>query len=440
MDQQEHHASQQNQLRPLHPGCDGPADFRRPGCNTGLGQLDLGELGAVLPDAGRELAGGPGNHPDRWSRFLGRRKPCRSRRHHQVAIRAAYGTALWTGATVVYNSTRGTFDFTGGATGANAVAVAAGNSGDIAAQLGWLGAGTILSDGADAQTVTEVLDLNIQLSNNFGSFLFIPTLTEDEIIEAATWTDLQNVDFMYLVRSSGSTQSNTFWTDLQTFAGVAVTLAPVSTEYDEMIPGIILAATDYSAQNSVQNYMFQMNFPGLTAKVTDTETANTYDNVRTNYYGNTQTAGRVLTFYQRGVLMGGTTAPVDQNVFANEIWLKDAAGASIMNLLLALPVVSANKVGQSQVLGVLQSVIDQAIFNGTISVGKTLNTTQKLFITQETGSDKAWYQVQNLGYWVSATVRSYTTEDDRTEFEIVYTLIYSKDDAIRKVIGRHVLI
>lgn len=358
----------------------------------------------------------------------------------QAAIRAAYGTALWTGSTVVFNATRGTFDFVGGDTGPNIVAVDPGASNDIAAQLGWIGAGTILSDGSDEQTITDVLALNIQISNNFGSLLFMPALDDDQVTEAAAWTDLQNVAFMYLLPADTETVANTYYTDLQTYSGVAVTLRPDTDEYPEMIPGIILAATDYAAQNSVQNYMFQLNFPGLAASVTDTQTSETLNNIRCNYYGNTQTAGRILTFYQRGVLMGGTTAPVDQNVFANEMWLKDAAGASIMDLLLALPVVSANKVGQSQVLGVLQSVIDLAVLNGTISVGKTLNTVQKLFITQETGSDKAWYQVQTVGYWVAATTRSYVTQDDRTEFEIVYTLIYSKDDAIRKVIGRHVLI
>ena len=34
--------------------------------------------------------------------------------------------------------------------------------------------------------------------------------------------------------------------------------------------------------------------------------------------------------------MGLSTDPLDMNTFANEQWLKDAAGVSIMNLLLAV--------------------------------------------------------------------------------------------------------
>jgi hypothetical protein len=40
--------------------------------------------------------------------------------------------------------------------------------------------------------------------------------------------------------------------------------------------------------------------------------------------------------------MGLATDPVDMNVYANEIWLKDAAGAAILSLLLSLGKVSAN--------------------------------------------------------------------------------------------------
>jgi hypothetical protein len=37
-------------------------------------------------------------------------------------------------------------------------------------------------------------------------------------------------------------------------------------------------------------------------------------------------------------------------------------------------------------------------------------------------------------------MQSYVTVDGRTEWKAVYTLIYSKDDTVRKVEGSHVLI
>ena len=359
----------------------------------------------------------------------------------QAAVRAeSGGGAEWTSANVTYDSVRGSFNLTGGITGAATIAVSAGLSGDIAGQLGWLAAGTILSNGVAAESLTQTLTNSANLSTNFGAVYFIPALNITQNTEIATWIKGQNVRYMFCLPAVDNTAANLYWTDLQTYDGTGVTLSPSAGQYPELIPAMILAATDYNAQNSVQNYMFQQNFEGITASVTDTNTANAYDIIRTNYYGNTQTAGQILTFYQRGVLMGGSNAAVDMNVYANEMWLKDAAGAAILTLLLSLSKVSANKTGQAQILSVLQSVVDAALFNGTISVGKTLNAAQKLFITQISGSDKAWQQVQTIGYWLNCAIVSFVTEDGRTEFKAVYTLIYSKDDTIRKVDGSHILI
>jgi hypothetical protein len=147
-----------------------------------------------------------------------------------------------------------------------------------------------------------------------------------------------------------------------------------------------------------------------------------------------------LDFYQRGVMMGLATDPVDMNTYANEMWFKDAVGAAIMSLFLSAARVSANATGRGQLLAIIQSVIEQATYNGTISVGKPLNTTQKLYITNLTGDENAWQQVYNIGYWVDVNLESFVTTDGRTEWKAVYTLIYAKDDAIRKVEGSHVLI
>lgn len=354
----------------------------------------------------------------------------------QTAIRTKTGS-MWTAATVTWNSTRQSFDFVGGSTGEAVISVTAGSGGsDIAGQLGWL-SGEILSNGAGAESVTDTLIASSDLSDNFGSFLFIPALTSDQVVEAATWNDTQNVKFQYCVPVL-AVDASTYSAALIGLSGVSLTLSDTAAEYPEMVPMIILAATDYSKRNSVQNYMFQQF--DLTPSVTTTTDANTYDPLRVNYYGRTQTAGQYIDFYQRGTLMGGQTDPVDMNVYANEQWLKDAAGANIMGLLLALSRVSANAEGRSQLIAILQDVIDRALFNGTISVGKPLNTTQKLYIGEITGDDLAWHQVQNIGYWLDCTIESYVTTDSRTEWKAVYTLAYSKDDAIRKVEGTHVLI
>jgi hypothetical protein len=308
---------------------------------------------------------------------------------------------------------------------------------DLTAPLGWTGTGVILSDGAAIESVTDVLTESADASNNFGSFLFMPALTIEEIEEAAIWNNTQNVLYMYMVPVIDANAS-AYSAALIGYQGIAVTLSEVADEYPEMIPMIILAATNYEARNSVQNYMFQIF--NVTPGVVDTTDSNTYDGLRVNYYGRTQTAGQFLDFYQRGILMGLPVNPVDQNVYANEQWLKDAVGASIMELLLALAKVSANAKGRIQLISQIQAVVNEGLFNGTISVGKTLTNTQKLYISEITGDDNAWRQVQTIGYWLDCVMVDYVTEDDRVEYKAVYTLVYSKDDIVRKVEGSHVLI
>lgn len=354
----------------------------------------------------------------------------------QTAIQAETG-AQFTAATVTYDSIRKSFNLVGGSTAAPAtISVTAGASNDVAAAIGWL-AGAILSDGVAAETVTEVLSESTDASNNFGSFLFMPALTIEQVEEAATWNATQNVLFQYCVPVSADDASD-YYDTLKGYQGTGVTLSGIAGEYPEMIPMMILAATDYSRRNSTQNYMFQQF--NVTPSVTRNLEKNIYDPLRVNYYGRTQSAGQFIDFYQVGVLMGLATNPTDMNTYANEQWLKDAAGAAIMSLLLSLAKVSANASGRAQLIATVQSVVQQALFNGTISVGKPLDNTQKQFIIAQTGDELAWLQVQNIGYWLDCALQSYVTVDNRTEWKAVYTLIYSKDDVIRKVEGSHQLI
>lgn len=362
----------------------------------------------------------------------------------QTAIRAySAGGADWTSATVVYSAspTQGgspQFVLTGGVTGAEAMGIAAAGSGtDLGPLVGWLDASAIVGQGSAVETLTDTLDSSIDISNNFGSFLFLATLTTDQITEVATWNDSQNVMYQYMVPVTAATAS-AINAAIAGFAGNAMTLSPLSGEYPEMIPMTVLAATNYDAINSVQNYEFQTGFP-VTASVTTDADADTYEALLVNFYGQTQSAGAFITFYQQGVLTGVAQDPVDQNTYANEQWLKDALAAQLLSLLLALAKVSANTQGVAQITAVMQAVINQALSNGTISIGKPLNAIQKLYITNATGSNTAWQQVQANGYWLNVVIVPFVV-DSVTKYKAVYTLIYAKDDVIRFIQGSDILI
>lgn len=348
------------------------------------------------------------------------------------------GGAQWTGAVVTFNAQANAFELVGGATGAAPVSINPATAGSIAASMGWLEPAAVFADGAIAESALDSFTASHLANDNFGSFGFIPVLDEADIEAIMLANKALNVKFMGLFRVPDIATGQGWFAMWAGIGGSGLVLAPLATQYPDVMVMAVLAATDYNRRNSVQNYMYQIF--NLTPSVQSDEDADFADAARINYYGLTQKAGQPIAFFQRGVLLGLPTDPVDMNVYANEIWFKDLAGSAIMELLLALARVSANSTGRAQLIAVLMSIIGQATFNGTISIGKPLTTIQKLYIAQLTGDELAWHQVQNIGFWLDCVLSSYVTVDGRTEWKAVYTLIYSKDDAIRKVEGSHVLI
>jgi len=362
----------------------------------------------------------------------------------QTAIRAEDDPQLLT-ATVTFNTNTNQFTLMGSTPGSGTLtAVATGGADDISDELGWTTGGTIIVAGQGAVTAAESVGASADISNNFGSFVYVTPatpMTNDDIKEIAEWTDLQNNLFLYSLATPLS-NLETLFALIKGYSGVAINILSTTQANDfiEQSPCEILAATDYDAPGASQNYMFYQ-FPKRNITVSDDNTANTVDKSRGNYIGVTQSAGQQIAFYQRAVLCGGSTAAVDMNTFANEMWLKSAFTAAFFSLFLNVPQVPADPVGEAMLLGVMNPVITLAKINGSISAGKAINAVQQQYITQISGDPNAWRQVQTLGYWLNISFSSRTNPDNGlTEWIAKYQFIYSKADAIRAVIGSDVMI
>jgi hypothetical protein len=381
----------------------------------------------------------------------------------QAAINAETGT-MWTAAYVTYNALTSTFNFVGGdnsqAYSAATISVTQDEDGsDISGKLGWYPPsstvngtyifGAIWAHGSQVETITETLNNAFSVTNNFGTICFCYTginnntgLTLTQYQEAANWNNALNPNVQFELSIPVLPENTSEWfLGLEGIGGCSMTLSPITlatpapTEFPEQCTAAIKAATAYDAPavNSVQNYMFQV-FPTLTPSVSDDTTANALDAQSINYIGVTQNAGVQLAFYQRGFMQGGPSNPLDQNVYANEQWLKSALASAIMTLLLNVSEVPANTQGQAMILSVLLTVINQATANGTIEIGKTLTNQQITNITQVTGNPTAWRQVQNSGYFLTVIIQQ-RPNILPVEYEAVYTLVYSKNDVIRFVQG-----
>lgn len=365
----------------------------------------------------------------------------------QTAIRLSADSQLTT-ASVTYNTNTGQFVLTGSVVGSGTLSVALGGSpaspADVAALVGWGTTGAVNVPGQSADTPQQAAQKSAAISNNFGSFVFVttnPILTIAQILAIAQWNSVQNNQYVYSVA-----RTITDFADLKAavggFSGTALHLlsSTLPNDFVEQCVCEIAGATDYDEPNSVQNYMYYQ-FPNRNTTVMDDTTADLADSLLANYIGVTQENGQALAFYQRGVMCGGPSDALDMNTYVNEIWLKSTISAAIMRYFLAVGRIPANETGQAAVLAILQTPIDSAKTNGVISAGKTLDTTSQQFITQISNSPTAWRQVATIGYWLNVTFSSYVNPlNSRTEWKATYTLIYSKDDVIRFVEGRDILI
>jgi len=358
------------------------------------------------------------------------------------------GGSQWTAAVVTYNSTSGAFNLVSGTAAADTIGVQAASANDLAGPLGWLNPATVLSNGTAAQLLPANLAQLVNISNNFGSIVIGPssfnTLTNVEAIANFNNSLTPNIQFIFSAATSRANAAA--WSAaLLDIGGCGLTLepasgevnAPATLEYPEMVPGMIFAATNYTNPNSVQNYKYQ-EF-NLTPSVnTDADYA-LYTGLNINFYGSTQTAGQIISFYQNGTMMGLPASPQYFNLYANEIWFKDNLAAALLNLQLALTQIPANSKGAALISAQMQSVINQALNNGVISVGKTLTETQILYIGEVTSSPTAWQQVQTNGYWFNVVIVQSVVNSVVT-YTAEYTLVYSKDDTVQSITGSNILI
>lgn len=355
----------------------------------------------------------------------------------QTGIRAnTAGGDMWTLATVEYSTTYNGFVLTGGSEEESIITNATSHTSgtDVSGLLKWnLASAPVVSNGADAETLTEALDRMSNISNNFGSLLFVESLTTEQKTEVSTWIDNQNVMYMYSTPVNASS-----YADVQTAVngldGVGLTY-DINSDKAEYMPCALLGAINWDRVNASINFMFQQ-FDNDTPSVTTDTLSDTLDNLSINYLGTTQQAGKLISFYQRGYLQGDIA---DMGIYVNEMWLKDALVTEFMNILLALDKMPANTNGKATMSNATQSIVDEAKNNGVILAGKELTNVQKAYIEQITGSDTAWRDVYTNGYWLDINIKTETISG-QVNYILDYVLIYSKGDSIRKVEGSNIAI
>ncbi len=127
--------------------------------------------------------------------------------------------ASLTATTVSYNSASGGFDVDTNGTADGALTFASDTSGFLS-DIG-LDSTAVFSTGIAAQSITNLLDATIELTNDFGGYAFVQDITSDEVEEAAIWNDGQNFNFMLSFKALKAELSS-FYESLNGYGGVAM--------------------------------------------------------------------------------------------------------------------------------------------------------------------------------------------------------------------------
>ena len=350
----------------------------------------------------------------------------------QTAIQALEGS--FESATVTYNSTKTSFNLDTNGTADGEINLT--SDSEILKTLGWDSLATF-SNGVTAQTVTEQLVAMADVSNDFGSYVYIDKLTLEQVEESATFNDTQNVSYQYHVQIEKSDAQN-YYDTLKGYSGLGLTINETAGEYPEILPCAQLSSQDFNSTSASTNYMF-INSPLLTPQVASDAEYTLYKGLRINFIGVTQESGNLIQFYQHGNLQGPITAPIPMGEYANEQWLKSTIKAAFLNLLVSLPNFPKDDTGLSFGNATLQAVVTDALNNKVISVGKTLSDEKKAFVNATTGDANAVDAIQGSGFWF----RTYFTEeieDGQTTVVFNYLLLYASSESVRKVSGTNTLI
>ena len=296
--------------------------------------------------------------------------------------------------------------------------------------------GAVSSVGAEETNYTDVFKNSYEISNNFATFIFLGLDDKDELSTLATFVK-QNYpsEFMMVIP-----------VDVEHFRDIQSAVANIDgvslehcytedTKYNFVLPMAITATTDYNKENGTVDYMYTQD-SNMGIAIDNDEYAKDLDELKINYYGRTQQAGQKLAFYQNGVLQGNYQ---DQNIYVNEIWLKDALVTKFLNYMLLTANWYANKAGQSIGQGLIVDIIERAKLNGTITTEKEISENDKNYIYNITTDENAWRQIYQLGYYLITSIEKVKINNQDT-YQFNYTLLYSKGDSIKKVEGQNILI
>lgn len=304
------------------------------------------------------------------------------------------------GFAVTWDSIIGAFVFTTTATGATATLTVA--TGTLAAPLGLDAASApALSQGADAQTPGDAMDVVIDTTTDFITFTTIYTPVDDDKVAFGEWAHAQSSRYGYVMPDSNNAATQSGDT---TSAGARIkalgygSVIPIFDPNDPLLVAAffmgVVASVDTSRTNGRATLAFRNGFanPGVTSKtIADNLIANGY-----NFIGRYATAATQFIFSYPGQ-MTGQFPWIDS--FYCQAWMGDQFQLQTLTVMQSVGYIPYSDEGYQMIADALRTTVNAALNFGAIVAGVTLSDTQRAEVNYIAGADIAT-TIETQGYYI----------------------------------------
>lgn len=284
---------------------------------------------------------------------------------------------------------------------------------DVSALLGLTeDSGAVLSQGTDALTAAQNMNLVTTVSRNWVGFTTAYETEVDEASALAAWADIDD-DYVYFDWSTDtkmldqSTQASTKAAQLAEYDYNCLAMV-YGTAQDTAAFLAVGASIDWSAIQGIKTW-FAKSASGIKASVLSDEVSEALDDLKVNYVGTFATRNAEFDFINRGCLLSGIYEWID--ALYGMIWFKARIQRQIMDGFSAINRAPYNAIGFAYVEAWLLDPINDAKRNGVIDTGLSLSSSQVQQLLTETNNSTIEQDLYSKGYWYliespSASVRS----------------------------------
>ena len=306
-------------------------------------------------------------------------------------------------------------------------------TGDVATALGFNAETAVISDGQDANTMTQSMENLVDGFTNFVTFTTLTEPTDAEALELSQWaTTNYNAGVLYLYVCWDTSKANydpnntTVISEQLQLENIGATCVCFGVTMASFIMGVT-ASIAWDQANSTITYAFK-HLSGFGANVDKTSYANALDKHKVNYMGNFATRNDNFILSHNGSMLGEWDW-ID--AYINAVWLCNALQVQLMAMIETANRIPYNENGYAKIRSNCKDIINRAINNGVIDLGVNISNAQKAELTTLLGADYS-DEIRNNGYFLQIVDATAAIRQARNTPSI--NLVYTYAGAVHKLI------